>query len=174
MHSSRTTRAMAARQTPPLRSCEGAGSQDYNIISLEHIPYALHIRRASCSSTYQDHNPWTTFTWVSVVVRMSRKHMEQSGYSQYTTDMLNQRCMICSACKLGSAIWSIQKLVSQISTDSLCLQHTQMPRSRDLVIFVQTYRPITSPLVHAPAVCTQGLDSIYMMTSSKNRHTSTC
>ena len=39
-----------------------------------------------------------------------------------------------------------------ISMDWLCLQLAQMPRSRDLVIFVVTKRrtePITLPLVHA-------------------------
>ena len=88
---------------------------------------------------------------------MSRKHMEQSGCGQLTTDMLNWRCTICSACEPCSAIQSIQKPVFRRYLPIRCAYNTH--RCLDLEIWQfscwwqwQTYRPITLPLAHARGV----------------------
>ena len=52
--------------------------------------------------------------------------------------MLNRKCTSCSTSEPFWAILSTYKLISPIPTDSLCLQHAQMPRTQDLATFVPT------------------------------------
>ena len=72
---------------------------------------------------------------LTCVMRMSRKHMEQSGCGRLTTGMLNRRCFVVL---VSSNSKHTETSFSQISTYSLCLQHAQMPGYRDLAIFVPT------------------------------------
>ena len=58
---------------------------------------------------------------------------------------------------MSSNLKHTETSVSQISIDSLCLQHAQMPRTQDLAIFVPTTTTRDGQSDHlTPCACVQG------------------
>ena len=71
--------------------------------------------------------------------------------------MLNRKCTICSTSK---PLWAIRSpcwtSFSPISTDWLCFQHTQTPRTQDLVIFVPITTTDGQTDCFTPCACARG------------------
>ena len=104
-----------------------------------------------------------TYLCLPICAHKQKAHGQQSGCSQFTTGIMKnaQFVALVNQCWV---IWSLQRPVFRRfllihCADSLCLQHAQMPRCGDLVIFVpiddrwqQTTKLIVLPLVHVSRV----------------------